>query len=87
MCNVEDLFYRPDGKTAIEGYLGKPEECEILFVLKEPNDSTPQGFWFKEVLEKDENEWGKYEAQYFHVLGTMAYRLLGGKAEDATVQI
>ena len=88
MCDVSELFYKVNGKE-VEGYLGNPEECEILFVLKEPNANKDNvtDFWFKKVLEKDENEWRKYEAQYFHVLGTMAYRLLGGKAEDATVQI
>lgn len=88
MCDVSELFYKVNGKE-VEGYLGKPEECEILFVLKEPNANKDNvtDFWFKKVLEKDENEWDKSEAQYFHVLGTMAYRLLGGKAENATVQI
>ncbi len=83
MCTVNDLFYKVkdnNGKlVAIEGYLGKPEECEILFVLKEPDDCNPSGFWFKDVLDKDEADWDKYEAKYFHVLGTMAYRLRGGR--------
>ena len=38
VSDVEKLFYRPERKKgAIEGYLGNPEDCEILFVLKEPN--------------------------------------------------
>ena len=74
MCDVSELFYKVDGKE-VEGYLGKPEECEILFVLKEPNDSNPQGFWFKNnVVDKCEVE--REGQKYYKSLGSLAYMLL-----------
>ena len=37
-----------------EGFLGKPEECKILIILKEPDsdnkDATENLFWFKKVF-------------------------------------
>lgn len=81
MCDVNDLFYKvmdTEGKTvAIEGYLGKPEDCEILFVLREPDDPEPQtGFWFGDVV------CGKKPGtKYKNVLGIIANKLLDGRKE------
>lgn len=45
-------FYRDKNKNVIEGFLGDSCECEILFILREPNNNgeEPKEFWFKKVL-------------------------------------
>lgn len=81
MCDVNDLFYKvmdTEGKTvAIEGYLGKPEECEILFVLKEPNtggyEKQSKEFWMQSVI--SDSPVPKSE-QYLRTLGIIAANLL-----------
>ncbi len=87
MCDVKELFYSLDGKDPIEGYLGDSNECEILFVLKEPNDPDPDGFWFKkevvdEVIKEPNVKLEKAEEKYLHVLGYLAYRLRGGPSKN-----
>ena len=78
MCNVEDLFYRPDGKTAIEGYLGDEakEGCKILFVLREPNsggyNEASGEFWMHRVATGEKL---KHSSYYRQVLGTLAIKL------------
>lgn len=83
MCDVSELFYKVNGHT-IEGYLGNSNECEILFVLKEPNDPSPDGFWLKKevvdkVIKEPNVKLEKAEEKYLHVLGYLAYRLSGGQ--------
>lgn len=78
MSDVEKLFYRPERKKdATEGYLGNPEDCEILFVLKEPNtggyETLSKEFWMKRVIGPDDVE---LSDAYINVLGTIAIRLL-----------
>lgn len=78
VSDVEKLFYRPERKKgAIEGYLGNPEDCEILFVLKEPNtggyETLSKEFWMKRVIGPDDVE---LSDAYINVLGTIAIRLL-----------
>ena len=80
MCNVEDLFYKPDGKPAIEGYLGDEakEDCKILFVLREPNsggyDKPSKVFWMRDVVKGEDMP---RSSRYWHVLGTLASKLIG----------
>lgn len=76
MCDVSDLFYTSEEKNnPIEGYLGDEakEDCKILFVLREPNDTdTQKGFWFKDVLEGNASGGTKYK----NVLGRIANKLI-----------
>lgn len=79
MCDVNNLFCK-HGTTLIEGYLGNPDECEILFVLREPDDPEPQkGFWFRDVVCGKQT--GKTGTKYKNVLGMIAHKLLGGSEE------
>lgn len=83
MCDVNSLFYRPEGnEDPIEGYLSDEAkaDCKILFVLREPHDDNPREFWFREsvVNIKDGKRKG---TKYFNSLGSVAYRLLGGKKD------
>ena len=78
VSDVEKLFYRPESKKgAIEGYLGNPEDCEILFVLKEANtggyETLSKEFWMKRVIGPDDVE---LSDAYINVLGTIAIRFL-----------
>ena len=84
MCDVNKLFYTPEGNNdPIEGYLGDPKDCKILFVLKEPHEPNADGFWFKEkVVDKAHDMLKGAEKQYFHVLGITAKKLIGTTAED-----
>lgn len=79
MSDVEKLFYTPTGKNdPIEGYLGDPEECAILFVMKEPNSggyNKPSGeFWMKRVV--DPRNYVSRSGKYLRTLGTLAAKLL-----------
>ncbi len=72
MCDVKSLFCKY-GETFIEGYLGNSKECEILFVLKEPDakEDDVRGFWFKEdILGKKPNN------PYHKAFGIMASSVL-----------
>lgn len=57
--------------------MGNPEDCEILFVLKEPNtggyETLSKEFWMKRVIGPDDVE---LSDAYINVLGTIAIRLL-----------
>lgn len=86
MYNVNDLFYKPEGKDKhIEGYLGDSNECEILFVLREPHEDNQQEFWFKNAIDKEPKERDQYEKKYILSLGTLAYKLLGGNDDSPCV--
>lgn len=84
MCKVEDLFYKPDEGKAIEGYLGEEakEECKILFVLREPHEDNPDGFWFNEKVVNPKPQEERQGQRYFKSFGTLAYKLLGGKDDS-----
>ena len=66
----EGLFY-----NGTEGFLGKPEDCRLLFLLKEPDSSgtdVEEGrFWFQEVYQGE-----KKGAKYLEPLRRIASLLL-----------
>ena len=68
---IERYFYYYNEKP-IEGFLGDPRECKILFVLKEPDTESAEEFWFK----KGVDQCGKGVKRYFHVLGKIAAIIL-----------
>lgn len=82
MCDVKELFYSLDGKDPIEGYLGDSNECEILFVLREPHEESVNGFWFNKKVVNPETQEERQGQKYFKSLGTLAYKLLGGKDDS-----
>lgn len=55
-------------KKAVEGFLGDKNECEILFILREPNSNgeVADKFWFREVLEGN-----SIGTKYVNVLGRL----------------
>lgn len=78
MSDVSDLFCVNDRGFPIEGYLGKPEDCMILFVLKEPDTGgygTPSTvFWMESVIKPGHE---KYSGPYLRTLGIIAAKLMG----------
>lgn len=50
MCDVSNLFYKVN--EVVEGYLGDPENCKALFVLREPHAKKENvtDFWFKKKV-------------------------------------
>lgn len=62
-------FYTNAEGIEIEGFLGDMKECEILYILREPNSNgkVASRFWFKDVLNGDFSN-GK---RYVNVLGRL----------------
>lgn len=77
-CVME--FYKDKNGNVIEGFLGDSNECEILFILREPNNNgeEPDDFWFKRVLTGKATN-GK---RYLRTLGSL-YNVINDK-EDTT---
>ena len=71
---LEQFFYYNNGNL-IEGFLGDPNECKILFVLKEPDTGEARDFWFRNGVE-DESKRVKTAKRYFHILGKIAAIIL-----------
>ena len=69
--DLEQFFYHYNGRP-IEGFIGNPNECKILFILKEPDTGSAEEFWFK----KGVDQCGKGAKRYFHILGKIAAKIL-----------
>lgn len=78
-------FYRDINGKVIEGFLGDSNECEILFILREPNNKgeKPDGFWFKKVLSGEKSNGGRYVG----VLGRVYNLIKREKNTDQSVLI
>ena len=75
MYSISSLLCKSKDNNPIEGYLGEEESCNILFMLKEPNDPNPQnGFWLKDVV----NELTCGGTKFINVMGKIANILLCG---------
>lgn len=76
-------FYRDINGKVIEGFLGDSNECEILFILREPNNmgEKPDGFWFKKVLSGEKSN----GSRYVEVLGRLYNFVKGEKNTDKAV--
>lgn len=71
---MQDSFYK-----GTEGYLGSPENCKLLLLMREPNcgdDGTAKenSFWMKKVVDGDKLPWGN---TYLSKLGTIAALVQG----------
>lgn len=71
-------FYKDKNGKVIEGFLGDSKECEILFILREPNNNgdEPNDFWFKRVLTRKVTN-GK---RYIRTLGRL-YNIINNKKD------
>lgn len=73
-------FYKDKNGNVIEGFLGDYNECEILFILREPNNNgeEPDDFWFKRVLTGKATN-GK---RYLRTLGSL-YNVINDKKDTS----
>ena len=75
---LEDLFVKNKEGYAIEGFLGEPNSCKVLFVLKEPNTGDYKThsncFWMQRVLESKTHV--PHSGEYIRTLGIIAAKLL-----------
>lgn len=73
-------FYKDKNGNVIEGFLGDSNECEILFILREPNNNgeEPDDFWFKRVLTGKATN-GK---RYLRTLGSL-YNVINDKKDTS----
>lgn len=77
MCDVNKLFYTPEGNEyPIEGYLDKENpRSDVLFVLREPHatEEDTKEFWLYNIVNDHQRTDGK---RYVNVLGRLAAKLL-----------